>query len=179
MEPAEIIPDDKDWTGVITDGCAECGFGAGFDPLTTATVVRDSIGVWQQALARDDVHARPAPTTWSPLEYGCHVRDVCRLFRERLDLMLTEDSSRSGPARFANWDQDATAVEQRYHEQDPAAVAQEYAVAAAALADRFDSVQGEQWRRRGLRSNGSEFTVATFGAYLVHDLVHHEHDVRV
>ena len=173
MEPAEITPDDKDWTVVLTDGCAECGFSANLDPLTTAQTVRDSIAVWRRALARDDVRSRPAPTTWSPLEYGCHVRDVCRLFRDRLELMLTDDD-----ARFANWDQEVTAVEQRYHEQDPATVAEQYAVAAEALAAAFDSVQGEQWQRRGLRSNGSQFTVATFGAYLIHDLVHHEHDVR-
>ena len=178
MEPAEIVPDDKDWTVVITDGCADCGFSADLDPLTTAAVVRDSVAVWEQALARADVRTRPAPTTWSPLEYGCHVRDVCRLFRDRLELMLSEDSGRSGTARFANWDQDVTAVEQRYHEQDPATVAEQYAMAAEALAAAFDSVQGEQWQRRGLRSNGSQFTVTTFGAYLVHDLVHHEHDVN-
>ena len=42
-------------------------------------------------------------------EYGCHVRDTCRIFRERLDLMLTQDD----PV-FANWDQDVTAVQARY-----------------------------------------------------------------
>ncbi len=50
---------------------------------------------------------------WSPLEYACHVRDVFPLFDERLVLMLAQD----GP-QYANWDQDATAVE-RYAEQDP------------------------------------------------------------
>ena len=34
------------------------------------------------------------------------------------------------------------------------------------------------WYRRGLRSNGSEFTVATIAVYHLHDIVHHAWDVR-
>jgi hypothetical protein len=29
-----------------------------------------------------------------------------------------------------------------------------------------------------LRSNGSEFTIATISIYHLHDIVHHAHDVR-
>lgn len=172
MEPHTIEPDTKDWTAVIVDGCAECGFEPAFDVTRTGAMVRDTIPFWAEMLARPRARARPAPTTWSPLEYGCHVRDVCRLFHERLELMLTDDD-----ARFANWDQDAAAVADRYHEQDPATVARQYASAAAAIATAFDAVSGEQWQRRGTRSNGSAFTVGTFAVYLMHDLLHHERDV--
>lgn len=172
MEPTEIPPDDKDWTVVITDGCPECGFDPGLDVTTTGSLIRGTIRFWADVLSRPDVRRRPRPTTWSPLEYGCHVRDVCRLFAERLSLMLTVDD-----ARFANWDQDAAAVEGAYGEQDPARVAEEYASAAEALAGAFDEVSGEQWDRRGTRSNGSQFTVATFAVYLLHDLLHHQGDV--
>jgi hypothetical protein len=34
-----------------------------------------------------------------------------------------------------------------------------------------------QWDRRGLRSNGSQFTVLTLGQYFLHDLAHHLVDV--
>ena len=81
---------------------------------------------------------------WSPLEYACHVRDVFRLFDHRLGLMLTEDDP-----LFANWDQDETAVSERYGEQDPAVVAAELAAAAEAIATSFAAVDGEQWERRG------------------------------
>ena len=54
------------------------------------------------------------PTVWSALEYGCHIRDVHRIFNDRVRLMLTEDEP-----RFANWDQDATAIEDDYGSQDP------------------------------------------------------------
>ncbi len=170
--PADIPPEDKDWTGVLVDGCAECGFTPAYDVATTGERLRATIPTWQTRLAAPDATTRPSPQTWSPVEYACHVRDVCELFRMRLGLMLAEDG-----ARFANWDQDQTAVEQRYWEQDPAAVARQYADQATATAAAFDAVAGGQWEHRGVRSNGAQFTVATFAAYFLHDVEHHVWDV--
>lgn len=172
MEPARITPDDKDWSVVITEGCPECGFDPRVDVTTAGSLIRESVPFWREVLGREEVRRRPHPTMWSPLEYGCHVRDVCRVFEGRLRLMLAEDD-----ARFADWDQDAAAVAERYDEQDPSQVAEEYASAAAALASGFDAVSAEQWQRRGTRSNGTHFTVATFAVYLLHDLLHHQGDV--
>ena len=118
------------------------------------------------------VNARPEPTTWSPLEYGAHVRDVFRLFDARTALMLTEDVP-----TFENWDQDETARAERYAEQDPEVVADQLEAAALAYVDRLRSLQPEQLKRRGLRSNGSEFTVASLSQYFLHDVIHHLWDV--
>ncbi len=109
---------------------------------------------------------------WSTLEYGAHVRDVQRIFDERLVLMLSHDDP-----EFANWDQDDTALAGRYDLQDPLVVAAELEAGAAAAADRFDSVPEGAWQRTGRRSNGSRFTVETLGQYFLHDVVHHLHDV--
>jgi hypothetical protein len=109
---------------------------------------------------------------WSPLEYACHVRDVFVLFDRRLALMLDEDDP-----LFANWDQDETAVAERYHEQDPVTVAAELQDAAETVAASFAAVRPEQRDRRGRRSDGAVFTVETFGRYFVHDPVHHLDDV--
>ena len=117
---------------------------------------------------------RPRPDVWSTLEYGCHVRDVHRIFAERVRLMLTQDEP-----RFSNWDQDETAVTDDYASQDPVRVAAELSDAAAAAADIYASVQGDDWRRRGLRSNGSEFTIGSIALYHLHDAVHHAYDVDV
>lgn len=57
-------------------------------------------------------------------------------------------------------------------------MAAEYAAAATDLADAFDAVPDTGWQYRGLRSNGSQFTVETFAGYLLHDLLHHLHDVH-
>ena len=41
----------------------------------------------------------------------------------------------------------------------------------------LDSVGPDEWQRPGRRSNGSAFTVDTLARYLLHDVVHHVHDV--
>ena len=168
-----IVPDDKDWTWVLERPCPECGFDAtAFDHDDVAGLLDANAVAWPAVLAGDGVGERPRPDRWSPLEYACHVRDVFRLFDTRLHLMLDEDDP-----RFANWDQDETAVADRYGEQDPAVVADELVAAGRTLTESFRGVTGDQWERRGTRSDGAEFTVDTFARYLVHDPVHHLWDV--
>jgi hypothetical protein len=169
-----IIPDDKDWTWVLERPCPECGFDAHEIELQEVpSMLRKLASAWQEVLLRVDVAKRPSPDKWSPLEYSCHVRDVFGLFDERLQLMLAEDG-----ARFENWDQDKTAVEERYDLQDPSVVSREIADAGEALAARFAQVEGSFGEHRGIRSNGSEFTVTTLAIYLSHDLTHHLWDVQ-
>ena len=168
-----IEPDTKDWTWVLERRCPECGFDApAVDRDDLAERLRASARPWPQVLADPDCAVRPADNIWSPLEYACHVRDVHRLFEQRLGLILTEDDP-----QFANWDQDATAVESRYQEQDPQTVARELVEAAEAVADEYAAVTGDQWARRGRRSDGAVFTADALGRYHLHDVVHHLYDV--
>ena len=168
-----ITPDDKNWTWVIERPCADCGFVAGeFDVTRTGEAVRDLGQRWAKVLGRVDVSQRPSPSVWSPLEYGCHVRDVFRIFDRRLALMIEQVDP-----RFENWDQDKTAIDDDYQSQSSSVVADELLCASEVLADRFDSVKHDQWQRRGFRSDGSVFSVATIAQYLIHDPVHHLWDV--
>jgi hypothetical protein len=100
------------------------------------------------------------------------VRDVFVLFDERLRLMLTQ----ANPT-FLNWDQDATALEKRYWEDDPLTVCDALVAAGHQLAHTFDGVRDEQWLRTGTRSDGARFTIESFGRYLLHDPIHHVQDV--
>lgn len=169
-----VVPDTKDWTWVLDRPCPECGYDASAVTVDRIPeIVRDNATTWEAVLTLADAAVRPDATTWSPLEYACHVRDVNRIFAVRAGLVLDEDEP-----TFANWDQDATAVEERYAEQDPATVATELMDAAEAAAERYESVPPGAWSRRGFRSNGSEFTVESLGLYHLHDLVHHAWDVR-
>ena len=173
MGAQEVLPDTKDWTWVLERACAECGFVAeDVEPTDLPRVLRDNAQQWQEVLRRPDVRRRPAAGVWSPLEYGCHVRDVHRTMRARVLLMLEQDAP-----TFADWDQDATAVEDRYGEQEPAAVADELLAAATAAASAYEGVTGQACDRAGVRSNGSRFTVASLGRYHLHDVVHHLRDV--
>jgi hypothetical protein len=151
--------DTKDWTWVLNRPCEQCGFDA--NSVSTDDVaekLRDSATRWSAVLSRDDVRMRPTEDQWSPLEYACHVLE-------------------SDDPTFENWDQDETALEQRYCDQDPAVVRDELCASARRYADRIGDVEGDQWSRPGLRSNGSAFTVASLGRYSLHDIVHHLWDV--
>jgi hypothetical protein len=168
-----IEPDTKDWTWVLERPCPECSYdAAAVDPARLPTSFRATARRWKQALADPDCTVRPRQDVWSPLEYACHVRDVHRVFAERLGRMLDEDDP-----LFANWDQDATAVQDRYDAQDPATVARELVEAAGAVADRYAGVSGDQWSRTGRRSDGARFTVDSLGRYHLHDVEHHLYDV--
>ena len=173
-EPARPVPDAKDWTWVLGEPCPECGFdAAAVERSELSSRTREAASRFQVALDRPDAGTRPEPATWSALEYGCHVRDVCRVFDMRLWLMLADDNP-----TFANWDQDKTALGERYWEQEPSKVAEELAEAAEKIAFTLDLVQDDQWDRPGLRSNGSTFTVESISRYMLHDLNHHVHDVN-
>jgi hypothetical protein len=171
-----IAPDTKNWTWVLQRRCPECGY------VATATtrpavpgLIRENAAAWEAALRHrnaGDVRIRPREDRWSATEYGCHVRDVFRIFDERLMMMLEQDD----PV-FPNWDQDATAVADHYQDQDPAVVSGQLTEAAHRIADRFAGLTDPQWDRTGSRSDGARFTVDSFARYLIHDPVHHLHDV--
>lgn len=168
-----IVPDEKDWTWVLERPCPECGFDPANHPAELfAATLRDCANAWSLELDRSDVRVRRRDDRWSTLEYGCHVRDVCRVMDARLALMLSEHDP-----TFSNWDQDETAREERYEEQDPSTVAAEMLVAAGQFAQRVDGVTADEWSRPGTRSNGSRFTVETLVRYSLHDLLHHLWDI--
>jgi hypothetical protein len=173
MDASTPPPDDKDWTWVLERPCPECGFDASAVSVSDVPdVVRAAVEALSAALGHRDADVRPEPGTWSALEYACHSRDVCRIFDARLEQMLTVPDP-----LFANWDQDATAVQDRYWAQQPIVVSAELEAAMTAVTQRFAAVTPDQYARPGRRSNGSKFSVETLGQYFAHDLVHHAHDV--
>ena len=166
--------DDKDWTWVLAQPCPECAFDASAVAASeVADRLRSATAAWVDILAEgdDELRRRPEPEAWSALEYACHIRDLLDVYHERLQLMLTVDG-----ASYANWDQDATALENRYDLADPDEVLRDLKAGGDRLATLFDTV--ENWARTGYRSDGAEFTIDTFSRYLLHDVVHHLWDVR-
>jgi len=176
-ETGEVFADDKDWTWVLDQPCPECGFvAAELDREDLPDRIRENAAEWKAILdsePAEELRTRPRPDKWSSLEYAFHVRDVYELYDFRLGLMLEQD----GPS-YPNWDQDVTAVEKDYRSAEPASVSSELGEWAEALASRFASVGDDQWGRTGYRSDGAEFTIDSFGRYLLHDPVHHLWDVR-
>ena len=169
-----IVPDTKNWTWVLERPCPECGFDAStWRAEDVGAAIRAQPAVWSGLLQHPRAAERPSAAQWSATEYGCHVRDVFRLFAHRLERMLLEDAP-----EFENWDQDVTAIEDRYDIQRPNDVLAGLVPAGEHLADVIASVATQQWERTGHRSDGATFTVRTFLLYLLHDPVHHVWDVE-
>ena len=169
-----IVADTKSWTWVVDRPCPECGFDAStYGDIDIAPAILDNADAWPAVLARSSVRVRPNDVTWSPLEYAAHVRDVLSVYGKRLRLMIESDDP-----LYPNWDQDETAVAEKYNEQDPTMVETQLGVNAEALSSAFAALAPDQWLRVGRRSDGANFTVSSMAKYLTHDLVHHRWDVR-
>jgi hypothetical protein len=169
-----IEPENKNWTWVLERPCEECGF----DTRSIASddlgrLLRQSAEAWPALMSHPSARLRPRQDCWSAVEYACHVRDAFRIGLYRVERMLAEDNP-----SFDNWDQDETAVSERYDLQDPTVVATEVVDAGTAFANVYATVTGDQWNRRGLRSDGSMFTIDSFGRYFLHDPMHHIVDAR-
>ena len=172
MSDDTVIPDDKDWTWVLTHPCAECGFDPARPVTEHLATLEGHVLRWRDVLVRPDVRERPAPGTWSPLEYACHVRDVLDVMASRALNIREEDTP-----TFPGWDQDAAAVQKDYAHARPLVVADEIVERADWFAQAYAAVRDDEWERRGRRGAGADFTLRTLGLYTAHELVHHAHDV--
>jgi hypothetical protein len=169
-----IVPDDKDWTWVLSRPCPECGFDASSCVAQSVPgLVRANAKSWGHLLAGGAIRpGRPVDTAWSSLEYACHVRDVYARYALRIEAMLNEEDP-----LFPNWDQDASAIAERYEEQDPETVVGHLTTNAEALAGRLAGLTGAEWAREGRRSDGASFTIDSISRYMIHDPIHHVWDV--
>lgn len=169
---------DGDWTWVLERQCAQCGFDAQAlrrDEL--AARMRVVGGSWRQLLGRGPMVEQLRDgdeRTWTPLQYGCHVRDVFELFEDRTRKMLKKRK----PPTFKDWNQEEAAIKDDYASQDPAKVAYALATNAGKYADVLDRVDGSEWDKQGSRSDGPVFTVESLARYALHDVEHHLWDAR-
>jgi len=173
-----IERESKNWTWVNERPCDECGFDAStIEASATDRVLARAVDDWSELFGRHDVERlrrRPDPATWSPLEYACHVRDVLDLLDLRIDRVVREEHP-----TFDDWHPDDRAEAGRYDlEIDPVAVLARLVTNAHRVIDRIGGLSVLDWRRRGTRADGLEFTAAFITTYLTHDVVHHLHDVR-
>ena len=115
MGPVRSFPTTRTGPGSST-AMSECGFdGSGFGGAA-ASAIRANAEEWAGLLhaatptdGRTTSAGRRRADRWSDLEYAAHVRDVYRLYLERLTLMLDQDD----PV-YPNWDQDRAAVDGGY-----------------------------------------------------------------
>jgi len=128
------------------DRCGGCGFEYDLTraPDAAAHIV-DGVAAIAGLLgetAAGRLRARPQAETWSPLEYGCHVRDVLLVQRERvLAARRTERPS------FEPMGRDERVEHDGYAGQDPQDVARQLNDAARMFANVLDRLQPADWER--------------------------------
>ncbi|HEX2047328.1 MAG TPA: DinB family protein [Acidimicrobiales bacterium] len=165
----------------MTDArCDECGFvygdlAAGDVPTAIRSFGKRYRAPLTRFLPGEDgdwlLRQRPAPETWSALEYAAHVRDVFAWYDGWIRQCLTEDRPvLEGPGP------DEAADLRRYNEDDPAAVADALAANAERLASTVEGVPPDGWERIGLRRD-EERPVLFTARRAVHEGSHHLLDI--
>jgi S-DNA-T family DNA segregation ATPase FtsK/SpoIIIE len=162
----------------MTDRCAECGYA--YDVAASALSSRlAGVAVrYQTALAGRAgavLRTRPDVTTWSALEYTCHVRDVLLVQRDRLYVALAADDA-TWPPMY----RDARPTLARYNQQDPATVLNQLAVAGELAADAFSDLDAAQLARTFTYNypTPAPHDVLWLGRHVIHEAEHHLADVH-
>ncbi|MFF0445170.1 DinB family protein [Streptomyces sp. NPDC004609] len=150
--------------------CNQCNFPSVHSGGERAAgLLREYAGRWRRVLTDPQVtRRRTGPLAWSPLEHGCHVRDMCLLFHQRLDATLGTASSAPAPGEQGG----SPDVPGLYRDEDPRRVAGELGRAAESLARRFASLSAGDWDRADPRFTDPRLTVAFFTGHFLHDIVH-------
>ena len=159
--------------------CPECWYD--YAPLdhsqiiAAVTSLADQYRLVLASVSRRRVSKRSGPAIWSPLEYGCHVRDMLRFQRERVMAAQAQDR----PV-FESMRRDERAVEERYNAQDPLVIADEVGTAASLLAETLGALDERGWLRVGVYPwpEPQARTVEWVTRWTAHELAHHLFDIH-
>lgn len=159
------------------DDCDECGFRYDLADADEAAG-RIALGAAEIDLllnADGDLRSRRQPGVWSPLEYGCHVRDVLLVQRERVLAARRADRVECTPmGREERVEHDG------YAGQNPVDVARQLADAALLLGNVLERLGPDDWERLVVYSypEPAERTLRWVAVHTVHEMQHHTLDIR-
>ncbi len=157
--------------------CAACGFdGSEYEPAALLDAIRALGPRWKRLLvgAEDDLRRRPAPETWSALEYAAHSRDITALHAFGVEQALTIDEPMFPEIAGAELVESASAS---YASQDPDVVVVELENEGRKLADLAGTSGPSSWSR-GITVGGSRSDVRLLLEHALHDSHHHLIDVE-
>ena len=160
------------------DRCDGCGFIYDLGTAESAgAAIVDGAGELATVL-RDppaNLRSRPEPQTWSPLEYGCHVRDVMLVQRERVLA-----ARRMHRPTFQPMGRDERVDHDGYAEQDPGDVARQLTDAAQLFANVLARLGPTDWERTVMYNYPEPFerSLRWVAVHTAHEVRHHLLDVR-
>jgi hypothetical protein len=156
------------------DGC-EFEYNLADAPQAGADIVEAAAKLGAMLTGVGDMRTRAKPGTWSPLEYGCHVRDVLLVQRERTIAARLVDCPAFDPmGRDERVDYDG------YADQDPHRVARQLDDAALLFANVVARLAPDDWDRTVMYNYPTRFerSLRWVAVHTVHEVRHHLLDVR-
>lgn len=162
----------------MTNRCEECGFAYA---LAQAGAVPDDIAKRVAEVAAilcgddADLRARRAPNVWSPLEYGCHLRDMLLVQRERVLAARRTDRPDCAPMG-----RDERAEHDGYAEQEPRDVARQLTDAAQLFGNALARLGVDDWDRTVVYHypETCERSLRWVALHTLHEAQHHLLDMR-
>ena len=158
--------------------CEECGFIYHLDHAGAAARVLPALAEEMAQLLRTegaDLRTRRQPEVWSPLEYGCHLRDVLLVQRERVLL-----ARRVERPELTSMGRDERVEHDGYASQEPEDVARQLPDAALMFTGVLGRLSPADWERVALYPfpEPTPRTLAWVAVHTVHEARHHLMDVR-
>jgi hypothetical protein len=147
---------------------------ASFPRESLGPALLDSVAAWRKFLgSADDTYLRtnPEPGVFSPLQYCAHVRDIVRVYGDRIDLALAEDNP-----TFPQLNPSSEVFE-GYNELDVAELARDLDEQSQRLAAILRDLGDDEWNRTLTRDGGTDgvfsFSVHGQACYALHESHHH------
>jgi hypothetical protein len=158
--------------------CESCSFDwATIDPNEVTPRVNRAVGEFATLLQSNPAGAivRPERSRWSAVEYGAHLRDVLFNVRDRLILMVVEDTPSPDPIY-----RDQRVDLMLYADETPAVVASDLETAARLFTTTFDRLRADYIDRTLIYSKfmPGPRTFGWVGAQVLHECEHHRDDAR-
>lgn len=163
------------WHRIQMDPCPQCGdHPAALPPSELGPLAVERAEAWHEFLTQaDEDYLRRSPEfgVFSPIQYGAHVRDIIRVYTDRIELGLEQDSP---TVPMFNPPQEEW---ERYNTLDAGALGADIVVQAQRLASITSTLGPDTWRRIVVNDRGPygvySFTLAGLACNAVHETHHH------
>ena len=156
--------------------CDQCGFeGSRYEGPALLAAIRDLGPQWRTLLATagDRLRVRPAPETWSALEYAAHSRDITALHVFGVEQALTGTEPKFDAVDPGLADSAAA----NYNAESVDAVVDALDVNARRLAQAAEDAGEDQWSY-GITLGDDRSDVRWLLEHALHDSTHHLQDVE-